>query len=87
MDFNHVLTILACMVIVYIVGKLFALPIKSMIKLVLNSVLGGILIYIINLIGGIWEFTIGLNFVTAIFVGILGLPGAVLLVILRLILG
>lgn len=52
----------------------------------MNSVLGGILIFIINVIGANFNFHIGLNLFTSIFVGLLGVPGAGLLVILQIIL-
>ena len=55
-------------------------------KLILNSILGGILIFIINIIGANFGFHIGINVVTSIFVGLLGLPGAGLLIILQIIL-
>ncbi len=45
------------------------------------------MIYLINLVGGIFNFHIGLNYITAIFTGILGVPGVILLVILKLVLG
>lgn len=45
------------------------------------------MIYLINLVGAIFNFHIGLNYITAIFTGILGVPGVILLVILRVILG
>lgn len=63
------------------------MPIKTILKLILNSVLGGILIFIINLVGSLFQFHVGLNIVTSLFVGILGIPGAILLVILKLIIG
>ena len=85
MDFNSVITFLACIIFLFIIGKVFAVPFRSVFKLVINSVFGGILIYIINLIGGLWGFHIGLNLITSIFVGILGIPGAVLLIILKFI--
>lgn len=85
MDGNSVITFLACIVFLFLFGRIFILPLKSIFKLILNSVLGGALIYIINLIGGAWGFSIGLNFFTSIFVGILGIPGAILLIILQLI--
>ena len=85
MDGNSVMTFLACIVFLFLFGRIFILPLKSIFKLILNSVLGGLLIYIINLIGGAWGFSIGLNFFTSIFVGILGIPGAILLIILQLI--
>lgn len=87
MDTNLLITILACCILIYIFGRIFILPLKSILKLLLNSILGGALIYIINLIGGFFGFTIGLNLFTSIFVGILGVPGAVLLIILKLIIG
>jgi inhibitor of the pro-sigma K processing machinery len=71
---NTIITYLACIFFLLIIGRIFILPLKSILKLIVNSVLGGILIYIINLIGGIFSFHIGLNIGTAIIVGILGIP-------------
>ena len=58
--------------------------IKKILKLIINSILGGLTIFLINLVGGIWGFHIGLNIFTSILVGVLGLPGAVCLVIVKL---
>lgn len=84
MDTNTIITYLACICFLFIFGRLFVLPIKTILKLVINSIFGGILIYVVNWIGSIFSFHIGLNFITAILVGILGIPGAVLLVIIKL---
>lgn len=78
---------IACICFLFLLGKIFILPIKSILKLVINSCIGGLLIYLINLVGGIFSFHIGLNYITAIFTGILGVPGVILLVILKIILG
>ncbi len=86
MDNGAIITFLACIIFLFIFGKIFIWPIKSVLKLVFNSILGGILIYVINLIGMNFGFHIGLNLITAIIVGILGVPGAALLVILKIIL-
>lgn len=80
----NLLTYLACICFLFIFGKIFIVPIKKVLKLVINSILGGVSIFFINLIGGIWGFHIGLNIFTSILVGLLGLPGAVCLVILKL---
>jgi len=69
----------------FVIGRIFIVPIKWIFKLACNSVLGGILIWFINLIGGVWGFHIGLNIYTVILVGILGVPGAILLIIIKLI--
>ena len=86
MDTN-IITFLACICFIFIFGRLFIVPLKKVLKLVINSILGGVTIYIINLIGAGFSFHIGLNFFTSILVGILGLPGAVCLVIVKLLIG
>lgn len=52
----------------FLFGRMFIVPIKWIFKLILNSILGGILIWIINLIGGIWGFYIGINVWTSALV-------------------
>ena len=84
MDIFNAFIILGCIVAFWIIGKVFSIPLKAIGKLILNSVLGGILIFIINLIGQLFNFHIGLNVVTSLLVGILGIPGAILLIILKL---
>lgn len=86
MDFNNAITFLACIIFLFIFGKIFILPLKSIFKLVFNSILGAILLYIINLIGANFGFHIGINILTSVCIGILGIPGAGLLVILQIIL-
>lgn len=86
MDFNNILTFVACIIFLFIFGRIFILPLKSIMKLIINSILGGILIVIINAVGANFGFHIGVNIITSMFVGLLGLPGAGLLVILQIIL-
>ena len=81
---TNLITYLACICFLFIFGRIFVVPISKILKLVLNSILGGITIYLINWIGGMVGFHIGLNIGTSIFVGILGVPGAVFLIILKL---
>lgn len=71
---TSVITYIACVCFLFIFGRIFIRPIKVVLKLVLNSILGGFAIFLINLIGGIWGFHIGLNIITSILVGLLGLP-------------
>lgn len=87
MNNNTIIVYIACICFLFIFGRIFILPIKMILKLILNSILGGLSIYLINLIGGLFAFHIGLNYVTAILVGILGVPGVVLLIILKTFLG
>lgn len=74
LEANTIITYLACIFFLLIIGRLFILPLKSILKLVGNSILGGILIFIINVIGAMFNFHIGLNVGTAVITGILGIP-------------
>lgn len=87
MEDNTLIIYIACICFLFLFGRIFILPLKSILKLVLNSIIGGLIIYLINLIGGLFAFHIGLNYITAILVGILGVPGAILLVVLKIFLG
>ena len=86
MDVN-LITYLACICFLFLFGKIFIVPIKKVLKLVINSILGGCVIWIINLIGASFNFHIGLNFFTSILIGLLGLPGAVCMIIVKLLVG
>jgi len=72
--------------IVFAFGRALLLPLKVILKLVINGIIGGIVILIINLIGAPLGFTISLNLLSALTAGILGLPGVILLVILKFLL-
>ena len=86
MDLN-ILTYLACICFIFIIGRIFIVPIKKILKLIFNSVLGGIIIYLINLVGASFGFHIGLNIVNSVIIGLLGLPGAVCLIIVKILVG
>lgn len=87
MELTNILIVAGCALAIFIIGKIFLFPIKKIIKLVFNTIIGGVIIYIINFIGASFGFHIGLNIITSLVVGILGIPGAILLVILKFIMG
>ena len=70
MDGNSIIIFWACLIVLLLIG---------------NSILGGVLIYIVNIIGSSFGFHIGLNVGTSIFAGILGVPGVIFLIVLKLI--
>lgn len=84
MDVKMLIIYVACIIGIIIIGKIFIVPIKIICKLMINSILGVILLYIINLVGSMWGLHIGINVITALIVGILGIPGAILLTILKI---
>lgn len=86
MDFTMILPILIGVAVLFIVLKLLALPMKIIIKLVINGLVGGLVIFIVNLIGANFGFMIDLTWITALIVGFLGVPGVVIVAILQFIL-
>lgn len=86
MDFTMILPILIGVAVLFIVLKLLALPMKIIIKLVINGLVGGLIIFVINLIGANFGFIIDLNWITALIVGFLGVPGVVIVAILQFVL-
>ena len=84
MSLQFILTFIAAIVVLFIILKILSLTFKLIIKLVINGVIGGIMICLINLIGANFGFAITLNWITALVVGILGIPGAIILAILQI---
>jgi inhibitor of the pro-sigma K processing machinery len=59
------------------------LPIKLVAILIYNGLLGGVMLWLLNLVGGYVGFHIPINVITAPLAGFLGLPGILLLIILQ----
>lgn len=74
---------LAGIIIVLIFGKSLKVPLKILLRLLLNSLIGAIVIIILNSLGHYIDFQISMNFFSALIVGTLGLPGVFLLIILK----
>lgn len=64
---------------VYILGRFLIIPLKWAGRLILSSIVGGIVIMAVNLIGGSRGIFVPLNPLTAAVTGLLGVPGAVCL--------
>jgi inhibitor of the pro-sigma K processing machinery len=67
-------------VILFILLKILKWPIKILV----NGIFGVILLYLVNLVGAKYNFYIGINVVTALIAGILGIPGVAALIIFKL---
>ena len=82
---QSIIVFLICIGLIFIFGKILIVPIKKIVKLIFNSILGGVLLIFINYIGGVFfNFSIGVNIWTSVIVGILGIPGAILLVLIKI---
>ena len=80
------LTYAGAVLLLFLLGKIFLWPLKLILKLVVSSVIGGVILLAVNLAAGaIGLVLIPLNLITALVVGILGIPGVILLLVLILI--
>ena len=75
------LTYAGAVLLLFLLGKIFLWPLKLILKLVVSSVIGGVILLAVNLVAG----AIGLVLITALVVGVLGIPGVILLLVLFLI--
>lgn len=85
-DYTVIIAYVFGLVLLYIIGRVFFMPIKFVIRLLYNGVIGGITLWLLNLVGGYFGLTIAINPVTALVVGFLGIPGIVLLIALKYVL-
>lgn len=67
------------LLIIFLLAKLFAFSGKIILKILLNSICGGILLIVINLIGVNFGVHLPINVFTGFGIGTLGLPGIILL--------
>lgn len=84
MDMSVLLTYAGAIILILVLGKLFLWPLKMIFKIAVNSIAGGIVILAINYIGAYFGVMIPLNMINALIVGVLGIPGAVLLLIFNI---
>lgn len=84
MDSTILTSVIICIILLIIFGRIFSLPIKKVFKFCFNSLLGALSIFLINTIGTSFGFHISLNLINSVVVGILGIPGAILLILLKI---
>lgn len=79
--------ILACLALalflLILFFKLIAVPLKWALKLLLNAILGFIILFVVNYLGGFIGLKITVGWLSAIVAGVLGLPGVALLLLIE----
>ena len=79
MDFSVIIVIAAIVLGVIVVLRLLAKPIRFIFKLLINTLLGFVLLWLINFFGGGIGIALELSLMNALIVGLLGIPGVLLL--------
>lgn len=85
-DLLSILAIFLAIGAVYILGMLLVLPIKLIIRLIINGIIGTVALIIFNVFGSYIGVTIGVNPVTALIAGFLGIPGVLLMIFVKVLL-
>ncbi len=83
-NYSVILAYAVGIILLFILGRVLLVPMKVVLKLVYNALLGAIALIAVNFVGGLVGFHIAFNVITAFIVGILGIPGLILLIILKL---
>lgn len=71
-------------IILVVLAKLIRFPLKVVRELVVNAILGGLALVLINFIGGFLGINIVISPLNAILVGFLGVPGVVILLVIQM---
>ncbi len=86
MDFSVIVVIAAIVLGVIVVLRLLAKPIRFIFKLLINTVLGFVLLWLVNFFGGGLGIALELSLLNALVVGLLGIPGVLLLLAIHFLL-
>ena len=84
LEFNVIIAYAFGIILIYLIGRMLTMPIRIVFKLIYNGLVGGIMLWMVNFIGAYFSFTIGINPITALIAGFLGIPGVILLILFKL---
>lgn len=69
----------AALVVLFFVINMFSLSLK----LLWNGICGVILLWLFNLVGGIFGMTIPIHFISALVAGFFGVPGVIVMLLMQ----
>ena len=83
---STVLAFFAALCLVFLLGKILGKPARWIGRLLLNGIVGGVALYLVNLLGGAIGLHAALNPLTALIAGTLGVPGVALVLLVPVLL-
>lgn len=83
-EFNIILAYVFGILLIYLIGRIFFMPLKLVLRLVYNGLIGGAMLWVLNFVGAHFGFTIAINPITALVAGFLGMPGIIILVLFKI---
>ncbi|MCR5438697.1 inhibitor of the pro-sigma K processing machinery [Selenomonas sp. WCT3] len=67
------------LIVLCLIGKIVSLPMKLLWKLITNSIVGAVLLWVVNLFGA----GIQITFIKALIAGVLGVPGVIIVLLMK----
>ncbi len=83
MDTNLILGVLVAVIAAFYLIRALSRPLAELGRMMLRSIVAFCVIWAVNILGGFVGFHMGLNVVSALTVGVLGVPGAALLLAVK----
>lgn len=80
MDPLIVISLLVCMIVILLIVGAPMKPIRFFGQMFVKLVIGILLLFVLNVFGSFFDYSLPINFVTAAISGFLGIPGILLLV-------
>jgi inhibitor of the pro-sigma K processing machinery len=75
--------IIIIVIFVLIILAILRKPIKILLKLALNTLIGFLSLFVLNWLGAFIGVSIAVNWINALLVGIFGVPGVALILLLK----
>ncbi|MBP8599310.1 MAG: pro-sigmaK processing inhibitor BofA family protein [Selenomonas sp.] len=67
------------LIVLCLIGKIVSLPMKILWKMITNSVVGAVLLWVVNLFGAGVQITL----IKALIAGVLGVPGVIIVLLMK----
>jgi inhibitor of the pro-sigma K processing machinery len=83
MHIDVAIAYLVGILLLYFLARIFIIPIRFVVRMIFNGVIGGVLLWLTNLGGRFIGIAVPVNPITALIAGFLGVPGVVLVIILQ----
>ena len=83
MDIHVVAAYLFGLILLFVLARLLYVPLRFIGRLLINALIGLVLLVLFNAIGGLVGLHVARIPVTALVVGFLGIPGVVVLFVIR----
>ena len=78
---QEIIVLIIPALLIFLLLKIITKPMKLIFKLLINTACGFVCLILLNALAGITGYVFEVSFLTAAIVGVLGMPGIVLLIL------